>query len=52
MESLLPPVCAVKGCENASTHAFKDAAAGRLFGLCESCWAKIRVRIAQRNRGL
>jgi hypothetical protein len=51
MEITLPPVCAVKGCDNGSSHAFKDAAAGRLFGMCDGCWAKIRVRMAERSRG-
>ena len=52
MESLLLRECAVKGCENAGPHAFKDASSGRLFGMCQGCWAKIQVRIEQRNRGL
>jgi hypothetical protein len=52
MENLLAQECAVKGCENGSTHAFKDAASGRLFSMCDGCWAKIRVRMAERSRGL
>jgi hypothetical protein len=53
METTLPPpVCAAKNCENGSVHAFRDSASGRLFGLCDGCWAKIRRRMAMRSRGL
>jgi hypothetical protein len=51
MESPLP-VCAAKGCKKGSTHLFRDAVKGRLFGTCDDCWKKIRLRMAAKRCGL